>query len=110
MADQRALQSPTTPSQQPNSRRHVMHGSLDAGAYTITKVLERIDMARSTFYRLQAAGELPFLEEVKPRLGKRPRFRADLVEQYVANTFNREPLRLVRRPHSSTVTAASAHR
>lgn len=89
-----------------------MSSRFEAGAYTITKVLERIDMARSTFYRLLAAGELPFLEEVQPRLGKRPRFRADLVEQYVANTFNRDPLRLVRRrhirnsaaPHTSTVS------
>ena len=73
-----------------------MSRSLDRGAYTITEVCERISMPRSTFYRLLAAGELPFIEEVQPRLGKRPRFRADLVETFVANQFNREPLRIVR--------------
>jgi len=32
---------------------------------------------------------LPFLEEIQPRAGKRPRYRADLVDAYAANLFNR---------------------
>lgn len=62
----------------------------DAGAYTVAQVLARISMSRSTFFRLKQQGELPFLEEVKPRLGRLVRYRADLVEQFVANQFNRK--------------------
>lgn len=97
MSRQQFGQPLATTSEQPQRRAHVVHRAADAGAYTITKVLERIDMARSTFYRLRDLGELPFIEEVRPRLGKRPRYRADLVEQYVSNQFNRNPLEIVRR-------------
>ncbi len=63
---------------------------LQPGAYTTAQVCQRISMRRTTFYALKAAGELPFLEEVQPRLGRIVRYRADLVEQYVANQFARE--------------------
>lgn len=71
--------------------KHNRH--LRPGVYTVTQVCERVSLARSTFYRLRDAGELPYLEEVKPRTGKRARYRADLVEQYVANAFNGSPAR-----------------
>lgn len=89
MSGKQALQTSTSEAEQPKRRRHVTHRRLDPGAYTISQIIERVPMSRSTFYRLRDAGELPFLEEVQPRAGGRRRYRADLVEQYVANTFNR---------------------
>lgn len=64
--------------------------SIERGAYTIAQVCERISMPRRTFFDLRARGELPFLDEVKPRLGRIVRYRADLVDQWVANQFQRE--------------------
>lgn len=100
MSRKRALEPAASESEQPLRRPHIAHRHLDPGAYTVTQVCERIAMGRSTFYRLKDAGELPFLEEVQPRLGKRPRYRADLVEQYVSGTFNRShaPQSAVSRP------------
>ncbi len=95
MTRQQALESPASGLEQPQGHRHRAHRQLDRGCLTITEVCERISLSRTSFYRLRDAGELPFLEEVQPRLGKRPRYRADLVEHYVAGTFNRDPLRLV---------------
>lgn len=51
--------------------------------YSVAQLLEKLDMARRTFFRLKHAHELPFLEELKPRLGRRLRFRADLVDRYI---------------------------
>lgn len=89
MNRQRAFQSTPTPAEQPHRALHVAHRTAKAGVYTVAQVLARVSMSRSTFYRLLKAGELPFLEEVQPRLGRCARYRADLVEDYIANTFNR---------------------
>ena len=55
--------------------------------YTVPQLLERLDMSRSTFFALKAAGKLPYLEELKPRCGRRLRFRADLVDRYLAGQW-----------------------
>lgn len=97
MSRKQAFQPSTPTTEQSQGRRQVVHSLLDAGCLTIAQVCARISMPRRTFTRLRDAGQLPFLEEVQPRLGMRPRYRADLVEQYVAGTFNRSPLAIVRR-------------
>jgi hypothetical protein len=51
--------------------------------YTIPEVLDRLQMERRTFERLRRRGQLPFLEELRPRLGRRARYRADLIDQYL---------------------------
>jgi excisionase family DNA binding protein len=56
-------------------------------ALTIAQLCVALDMPRRTFFTLRAAGKLPFLEELKPRLGRRIRFRADLVDRYLANQW-----------------------
>lgn len=56
-------------------------------AYTVAMLLEKLEMARSTFFALKAAGRLPFLEEIKPRCGRCLRFRADLVDRYLAGQW-----------------------
>ena len=58
-----------------------------ARCYTIARLLVDLDMSRASFDRLRAAGGLPMLEELQPRIGGRPRYRADLVDRYLANQF-----------------------
>jgi hypothetical protein len=59
--------------------------------YTVAQLLEKLDMPRRTFFTLKKAGKLTFLEELKPRLGRRLRFRADLVDRYFENLHGRPP-------------------
>ena len=56
----------------------------DKRCYTIAQLLVLLALPRRTFYDLLKAGRLPFLEELQPRLGRRPRYRADLVDRYLA--------------------------
>ncbi len=58
-----------------------------ARALTIAQLCAALDMPRRTFFTLRKAGRLPFLEELKPRLGRRVRFRADLVDRYLAGQW-----------------------
>jgi hypothetical protein len=62
-----------------------------ARCYTIARLLEPdlLDMPRRTFFTLRKAGQLPFLEELKPRLGRRIRYRADLVDRWLAGEWGR---------------------
>jgi hypothetical protein len=46
-------------------------------------------LPRTTFFTLKAAHKLPFLEELKPRIGRCARYRADLVDRYLANEWGR---------------------
>lgn len=55
--------------------------------YTIAELLARLQLGRRTFYTLKLRGQLPFLEELKPRIGRRPRYRADLVDRYLAGQW-----------------------
>jgi hypothetical protein len=60
---------------------------MSARSYFIADLLAVLHLSRSTFYDLKAAGQLPFLEELRPRLGRRPRYRADLVDRYLAGEW-----------------------
>jgi len=62
------------------------------GCYTIAQLLERLQMSRSVFYREHRAGRLPFLEELRPRIGGTPRYRADLVDRYLAGAWKPAPV------------------
>ena len=55
--------------------------------YTVARLLEELDIPRRTFYELLAKGELPFLEEIQPRIGRHARYRADLIDRYLANQW-----------------------
>jgi len=55
--------------------------------YTVPELLKALQMSARTFRELRAAGQLPFLEELRPRLGRRLRFRADLVDRYLAGAW-----------------------
>lgn len=91
-ASQHAFKANTPPAQQTRRGLHLTHRprQVDRGVYTIAQVLDRLSMKRRTFFRLRDQGHMPFLEEVKPRLGLLIRYRADLIDSYVANTFNRQ--------------------
>lgn len=56
--------------------------------YTTETICELLDLPPRTFYQLKAAGDMPFLEELKPRIGRRARYRADLIDRYLDNKFN----------------------
>jgi len=58
-----------------------------AGCYTAAEIQQRLKMGRATFHRLRHEGKLPFLEELKPRLGRVVRYRADLVDTYLAGQW-----------------------
>jgi hypothetical protein len=55
--------------------------------YTVAEVLDKLKMSQSTFTELKRAGDLPFLEELQPRLGRCIRYRADLVDRYLRNEW-----------------------
>jgi Helix-turn-helix domain len=57
--------------------------------YTVPEVLEKLQMAKTTFATLKRAGKLPFLEELRPRLGRRVRYRADLIDRYLRGEWGR---------------------
>jgi hypothetical protein len=59
--------------------------------YTIAQLLsvDMLNMSRRTFFTLKRAGQLPFLEELQPRLGRRIRYRADLVDRWLAGQWGR---------------------
>jgi helix-turn-helix protein len=57
--------------------------------YTVAQLLDLLQLPRRTFFRLKRAGQLPFLEELRPRIGRRARYRADLVDRYLANQWGR---------------------
>lgn len=82
MSAQHAFQSAPAPAEQPHSRRY--------RTYTIAQLLsvEFLNMNRRTFFRLRRNGKMPFLQELKPRLGFIVRFRADLVDRYLAGEWN----------------------
>lgn len=60
---------------------------MSARCYTVKQLLAVLDMKRSTFFDLKRRRQLPFLEELQPRLGQKARYRADLVDRYLDNVF-----------------------
>lgn len=58
--------------------------------YTIEQLLsvDMLNMARRTFYDLRRASKLPFLVELKPRLGRVIRYRAEPVDQWLDGQWN----------------------
>lgn len=57
--------------------------------YVVGELLDKLKMSRSTFKRAKRRGELPFLEEIRPRIGRRARYRADLVDRYLRGAWGR---------------------
>ena len=60
-----------------------------ARCYTTAQLLDLLQLPRRSFFSLKKAGKIPCLEELKPRIGRRARFRADLVDRYLENQWQR---------------------
>jgi hypothetical protein len=67
-----------------------------ARCYTVADLLEKLQVPRATFFELKRQGRLPFLEELRPRIGRLARYRADLVDRYLANEWT-GPRAVIRR-------------
>ena len=59
----------------------------DKRFYTVPQLLALLELPLSTFTTLKRTGRLPFLEELRPRLGKHARYRRDLVDRYLAGQW-----------------------
>jgi len=57
--------------------------------YLLGELLDKLQMSRSLFFDLKKRGALPFLEELRPRIGRRARYRADLVDRYLRGEWRR---------------------
>jgi Helix-turn-helix domain len=60
--------------------------------YTFAEVLEKLRLPKGTFHDLRKRGKLPFVEELRPRLGKHARYRADLIDRYLSGEWGRATL------------------
>lgn len=65
---------------------------MTARCYFIPQVLDLLQLTPTTFKRLRSEGKLPFLEEMRPRLGRRVRYRAEPVDRYLAGEWGRPSL------------------
>jgi hypothetical protein len=59
----------------------------DTRCYTRAQVMEKLQLPRRTFFALKQAGRLPMLEELRPRIGRAARYRADLIDRYLEGRF-----------------------
>jgi hypothetical protein len=50
-------------------------------------VLDKLQLSRSHFYSQKRRGGLPFVEECRPRIGRMPRFRADLIDRWLSGQW-----------------------
>jgi len=55
--------------------------------YTVKDLMPMLHLGRTAFYAALREGRLPFLEELRPRAGRKMRFRADLVDRYMAGDW-----------------------
>lgn len=53
--------------------------------YRKADLLQLLQMSERTFERLRRDGRLPFLDELRPRLGRVIRYRCEPVDRYLAN-------------------------
>lgn len=76
----RGLQAVDTLAQAGTDRDHVA----ERRCYTAAQIIAKLQISPSHFFNQRRLGRLPFLEELKPRLGRSVRYRADLVDRYLA--------------------------
>lgn len=80
MSRQHALKTAAAEAEQSHGRAHVAH----ARCYTAAQIIAFLQISKCSFFALKRRGQLPFLEELRPRLGRTVRYRADLVDRYLA--------------------------
>lgn len=75
----RALQTADAKAEQPP--RHANR------CYSAAQIISFLGISQRSFFEMKRRGQLPFVEELQPRLGRTVRYRADLIERYLAGTF-----------------------
>jgi hypothetical protein len=60
---------------------------MPARVYSRAEVIELLHLKPRTFDRLKARGALPFVEEIKPVLGRNKLYRADLLDRYLSGEW-----------------------
>jgi len=55
--------------------------------YFTNEIADLLRITRRTFDRQRVAGLLPFLDEIRPRLGNKPRYRAEPVDRWLAGQW-----------------------
>lgn len=76
---QTAFASEPTSAQPQHARAH--------RAYTVAQLCEVLELPRSTFFHLRQSGQLPFVQELRPRIGRLARFRAEPVDRWLAGEW-----------------------
>jgi len=56
-------------------------------ALTIKEVCEALNIPRRSFFHLRRTGQLPMLSELKPRIGRVVRYRAEPIDRYLNGQF-----------------------
>lgn len=79
MSRKSALQTPSAPAKQSDRHTH--------GCYSAAQIIALLNISERSFFELRRRGELPFVEELRPRLGRSVRYRADLIELYLAGEW-----------------------
>ncbi len=77
--------------------------------YSAAQIIAFLNISPRSFFALKRRGQLPFLEELRPRLGRSVRYRADLIDRYLAGEWagteqRRHGKHLRVSPHSSAIT------
>lgn len=56
-------------------------------ALTITDVCAALNIPKRSFFHLRRAGQLPMCQELKPRIGRVVRYRADVIDRWLAGEW-----------------------
>jgi hypothetical protein len=57
--------------------------------YTTAQVLDRLQLRPSTFRDLKRAGQLPWVQEIVPRMGRTRRYKAEPIDRYLAGLWGK---------------------
>lgn len=76
------LQAPTSSTQQAQRDLHVVAPATQPRCYTVARICRDLEISRRTFFQLKRDGELPFLDELLPRVGKHARYRAEPIDRW----------------------------
>jgi hypothetical protein len=80
----KARLQPTAPSaQQADGDLQIVHRR----CYTAKQIIAALQISTRAFFAMKRRGELPFLEVLRPQLGRTVRYRADLVDRYLSGQW-----------------------
>lgn len=85
MTREHRLQPSPSPAKQPHGRGH--------RCYTAAQIVGFLQISKCSFFALKRRGQLPFLEELRPRVGRSVRYRADLIDRYLAGEWQQQDAR-----------------